>query len=182
MRKKCNNCSCTLNNRYQDEQGHLVVYLFVISFSPHFRHHCRWRAANLTNARHLWPLSSEGSLACHTYCDTWHPFIMVISEDPWHSHQCHVYKKEKNHDFSSVKNIKNVFYNFEKRKFVNQLYQLIQIESIVIDEMYSLFDPTQEIANINLMSNNKSLRVIKSTHTTHLYIIKIYIKACPWCH
>ena len=33
-------------------------------------------------ARHLWPLSSEGSLACHTYCDTEHPFIMVISEDP----------------------------------------------------------------------------------------------------
>ena len=34
------------------------------------------------NARHLWPLSSEGSIACHTYCDTGHPFIMVISEDP----------------------------------------------------------------------------------------------------
>ena len=40
----------------------------------------------LTYARHLWPLSSEGSLACHTYCDTGHPFIMVISEDLWHSH------------------------------------------------------------------------------------------------
>ena len=40
----------------------------------------------LTYARHLWPLSSEGSLACHTYCDTGDPFIMVISEDPWHSH------------------------------------------------------------------------------------------------
>ena len=39
-----------------------------------------------TRARHSWPLSSEGSLACHTYCDTGHPFIMVISEDPWHSH------------------------------------------------------------------------------------------------
>ena len=25
-------------------------------------------------------------LACHTYCDTGHSFIMVISEDPWHSH------------------------------------------------------------------------------------------------
>ena len=25
-------------------------------------------------------------LACHTYCDTGHPFIMVISEEPWHSH------------------------------------------------------------------------------------------------
>ena len=25
----------------------------------------------LTYARHSWPLSSEGSLACHTHCDTW---------------------------------------------------------------------------------------------------------------
>ena len=40
----------------------------------------------LTYVRHSWPLSSEGSLACHTYCDTGHTFIMVISEDPWHSH------------------------------------------------------------------------------------------------
>ena len=40
----------------------------------------------LTYARHSWPLSSEGSLACHTYCDTGHPFIIVISEDPRHSH------------------------------------------------------------------------------------------------
>ena len=35
---------------------------------------------------HLQPLSSEGSLSYHTYCDTRLPFIMVISEDPWHSH------------------------------------------------------------------------------------------------
>ena len=34
----------------------------------------------LTYARHSRPLSSEGSLACHTYCG--HPFIIVISEDP----------------------------------------------------------------------------------------------------
>ena len=40
----------------------------------------------LTYARHSWLLSSEGSLACHTHCDTGLPFIMVISEDPWHSH------------------------------------------------------------------------------------------------
>ena len=38
------------------------------------------------HARHLWPLSSEGSILCYTYCDTGHPFIMVISEDQWHSH------------------------------------------------------------------------------------------------
>ena len=40
----------------------------------------------LTYARHSWPLSSDGSLACHTYCYTAHQFIMVISEDPLHSH------------------------------------------------------------------------------------------------
>ena len=31
----------------------------------------------LTYARHSRPLRSEESLACHTYCDTGHPFIMV---------------------------------------------------------------------------------------------------------
>ena len=40
----------------------------------------------LTNAQHLWPLSSESSLAFHTYCDTGHPFIVVIPEDRWRSH------------------------------------------------------------------------------------------------
>ena len=40
----------------------------------------------------IWPLlSTHGQWAvrvlwCHTYCDTGHPFKMVISEDPWHSH------------------------------------------------------------------------------------------------
>ena len=36
----------------------------------------------LTYARHSYPSSSEGSLACHTYCDLGHQFIMVIFEDP----------------------------------------------------------------------------------------------------
>ena len=30
----------------------------------------------------IWPFSSECSLSYHIYCDTWHPFKMVISEDP----------------------------------------------------------------------------------------------------
>ena len=34
----------------------------------------------LTYSRHSWPLSSEGSLARHTFCDTGHPFIIVISD------------------------------------------------------------------------------------------------------
>ena len=32
-----------------------------------------------------WYVNRKGSLTCHTYYDTGHPFIMVISEDPWHS-------------------------------------------------------------------------------------------------
>ena len=42
----------------------------------------------LTYARYSWPLNSEGSLTCHTHCETGLLFIMVISEDPWHSHCC----------------------------------------------------------------------------------------------
>ena len=30
----------------------------------------------LTHARHSWPMSSEDSLTCHTYCDTDQPFLM----------------------------------------------------------------------------------------------------------
>ena len=31
----------------------------------------------------LRPLSSEDSFAYHTYCNTGHPFITVISDDPY---------------------------------------------------------------------------------------------------
>ena len=41
----------------------------------------------LTYARHSRTLSNEGSLACQTYCDTGHPFIMVITEGPWYSNK-----------------------------------------------------------------------------------------------
>ena len=41
-----------------------------------------------TYTRYSWSLSSESSLTCLTYCDTGNPFMMVISEDPWHSHCC----------------------------------------------------------------------------------------------
>ena len=36
-------------------------------------------------SRHLEPLSIEVFLACHPNCDTGYQFIVVISEDPWHS-------------------------------------------------------------------------------------------------
>ena len=40
----------------------------------------------LTYTRHSWQLSNKDSLACYNYCDSGHSFIMVISEDPWHTH------------------------------------------------------------------------------------------------
>ena len=70
------------------------ICFFVCGFSSHSRifHSCGdvtfpvkgykfW-----TYTQHSWPLSSEGSLTNHTYCDTSQPFIMVIPEDPWHSY------------------------------------------------------------------------------------------------
>ena len=36
---------------------------------------------DLNYTRHSLSLSNEESLPCHIYCDTGHPFIMVISED-----------------------------------------------------------------------------------------------------
>ena len=71
----------------------LFVYLKFIEFIvplENFFTHMQTIAGEglqiLTYTRHSWPLSSEGSLTCHTCCDTGLPFIMVISEDPLHSH------------------------------------------------------------------------------------------------
>ena len=62
----------------------LLVVLVVLSSTREFFTHIETSTITgeglqiLINDRHLWPLSSEGSLACHTYCDTGHPFIMVL--------------------------------------------------------------------------------------------------------
>ena len=84
--------------KYACSKGDNVCVLFVClgvyrptqNFSLKSRcHHYRWRAAyfNLCSAlMSIEQWSSEGSLVCHTYGDTGHPFILVISENPWHSH------------------------------------------------------------------------------------------------
>ena len=81
-----------IDNLIKSPITQLLVIMFVclgyfvplVNFSLILKcHHCRW---SLTYARHSWLLSWEGSLGCHTYCDTGHPFITVFSEDPWQSH------------------------------------------------------------------------------------------------
>ena len=93
----CNGSSSSIGNH----RG-FYVCLFVWNFSSHSRNFHLFGDVTiageglhiLTYARHLWPLSSEGSLACHNYCDTGHPFIMIISEDPWHCTLCQAFGSE----------------------------------------------------------------------------------------
>ena len=70
--------------------GFIVVCWSFLSHSRSFHSYgdvniAGERLQMLTYARHSWPLSNEVSSACHIYCDTGYPFIMVISEDSWHS-------------------------------------------------------------------------------------------------
>ena len=71
-------------------KGHLLFSfcLFVCRLSSHSRIFHSYGDVTITGeglqiltyARHSWPLSSEGSLACHTYCEMGHPFVMDASE------------------------------------------------------------------------------------------------------
>ena len=66
------------------------VVRFVVSHSINFHSYGEvtigGERLQMTHDRHSWPLSSKCTLTCHTYCDTGPPFIMVISENPSHSH------------------------------------------------------------------------------------------------
>ena len=66
---------------FQDKWGTISdvwieLCLFVWGFTSHSRIFHSYGDVTITG---------EGFLACHTYCDTGYPFIIVISEDPWHS-------------------------------------------------------------------------------------------------
>ena len=85
---ECNSLYIKRKHAFSEEfyEAKIIHFLLVWGFTPHSNHSYEdvtiaTRAANLTYARHSRPFSSEGSLACHTYCDTGHPFMMVISED-----------------------------------------------------------------------------------------------------
>ena len=68
-----------------------MFYLFVWSLSSHSWIVHSFRDVTMTGVNfdlysaHI-AIESESSLACHTYYDTGHLVIMVISENPWHSH------------------------------------------------------------------------------------------------
>ena len=92
----------------------LYGWLFVWCFSSHSRIFAKLQILTLTP--HSLTLISEGSLAYCTYCDTRHPFTMVISEDPWNSHllpsvwqwTCH-YPFKRLENFSLIRRRQNFF-------------------------------------------------------------------------
>ena len=62
----------------------VCLYVPLKNFSLIWRsHHNGWRATNFDLKSALMAIEQW---ARHTYCDTVHPFIMVVSEDPWVSH------------------------------------------------------------------------------------------------
>ena len=46
-------------------------------------HHCRWQGCKFRPMLSTTAYSSEGSLSCHTYCDTGPPFLRSYPKDPW---------------------------------------------------------------------------------------------------
>ena len=78
-----NQCQPRLVNIYISHRQCMFVCLeFTVPLENFsliwIRLYYRWRASNFDLCS-----GSEGSLTCHTYCDTGLHFI--ISEDPWHS-------------------------------------------------------------------------------------------------
>ena len=60
----------------------LSICLFVCFFGVL---RCHMETFDLSSALANEQLWFFGSLACHTFCDMGHPFIIVICEDPWHT-------------------------------------------------------------------------------------------------
>ena len=77
----CNFCNCQ-------------CFFVNLGFSSHSRIFHTYGDVTITSeglqiwtyAQYSWPLSSESSLIWQTYCDTGHPFMMFIPEDPQQSH------------------------------------------------------------------------------------------------
>ena len=88
----------------------------------------------LTYARHLWPLSSDDSSACHAYCDKGHPFIMVITEDPRHSYLLpSVWHRNWHYLFIRIRSVSGIRTpNLSRARRMLQSFVLIKYQRICI--------------------------------------------------
>ena len=62
------------------------VFVPLENFSHIWRRNHRWRATNFDLWSSVIDLMRSARVLCQTYCVTRNRFIMVISEDPWHSY------------------------------------------------------------------------------------------------
>ena len=83
-------------------------------------------------------MSSEGFQACHTYCNTGHLFIMVISKDPWHSNllpSCHYL-------FLLLRS------NYADNLYAKFIYKYLQIDNTIVHGLLKLIN-TQRVCDIS---------------------------------
>ena len=76
--------SCPVLFCYSTVFCHIMMFLLFVLYYDMLHVYAVFASHSriFHSPRHSWQLSSEGSLACHIYYDTGHPFIVVISGDP----------------------------------------------------------------------------------------------------
>ena len=76
---------CWVTNNVNEEVWRCFVCLFDF-YVPLENFSLIWRRHKFSPILGTHGHSEGGNSACHTDCDTGQPFVMVISENPWHSH------------------------------------------------------------------------------------------------
>ena len=80
---RISNCSCAYRTMRSYYPGYFAcldffVLIEILFFTSWRGHNCRWRAANVDLCSALMDIKQWGFFSGHTYCDTGHPFIMII--------------------------------------------------------------------------------------------------------
>ena len=130
----CLNLSFLLQTTY-------VMFVCIGFFSPTRDFFTRMETSPLpVKGCKFWPmLGTHGHEQCHTYYDTGHPFIMVISEDQLNSHllpsvwqwSCHT----------------TCFWGLSRLGFVHLTFRMRGLRSIVIEEILCILGLLQSRLN-----------------------------------
>ena len=80
------------HGKTEEDCAYVIGYFFICLFSSHSIIFHSYQEVTITGeglpifflSWHSLTMSNEGSLTCHSYCDTGHPIKMVISEDLRH--------------------------------------------------------------------------------------------------
>ena len=90
-------------------------------------------------------MSSKGSLACHTYCGTGHPFIIVISEEGT--------REERSNPLCNRRGQIDIIFaaNQKAIKIKNKLYACRERSLPILDKIYSQYDYVMQFSTCNVL-------------------------------